>query len=123
MALSKARRLSAEQCAEAMRAGDFSAEIVGSAGSAAVVLTQGWCPQWTMMSSWLDAAAEEAGARAFYVCYDEEPFFEPFMAWKEDVLGNRSVPYVRYYRDGALTAESNYVSKDAFVAKLRRGPR
>jgi hypothetical protein len=45
------------------------------------------------------------------------------MAWKEDVLGNRSVPYVRYYRGGVLTGEGNYVSKAAFVAALGRGAR
>jgi hypothetical protein len=72
------------------------------------------------MSFWLDSALAAAGARSFYLVYDEEDFYEPFMAWKEDVLGNRSVPYVRYYRGGVLVAESNYVSKDGFVANFKR---
>jgi len=119
----KAKRLTAAQCAAAMRDGDFGPDVRDAAETVAVVLTQGWCPQWKAMSSWLDAAAAEAGAAAFYVEYDEEEFFEPFMAWKEDVLGNRSVPYVRYYRGGAPTGQGNYVSRDAFVAALRRGVR
>jgi len=123
MAVFKATRLSAEQCAAAMRGDDFGQDVRGAEERVAVVMTQGWCPQWTMMSSWLDAAAHAAKSRVFYVAYDEEAFFEPFMAWKEDVLGNRSVPYVRYYRDGALVAESNYISKDGFIANLTRPPR
>jgi len=103
-----------------MRDGEFGPDVLGAAESVAVVMTQGWCPQWKAMASWLDAAAAEAGARAFYVEYDEEDFFEPFMAWKEDFLGNRSVPYVRFYRDGKLSGECNYVSRDAFAAALRR---
>ncbi len=116
-----AKRLTAAQCAKAMGGKDFGQDVIGAADLVAVVLTQGWCPQWSMMSSWLDAAAEAAGAKAFYLEYDSEDFFEPFMAWKEDVLGNRSVPYVRYYRGGSLVAQSNYLSKDGFVASFRRG--
>jgi len=123
MKATSAVRLSAEQCATAMRDGDFDLGVRGAGESVAVILTQGWCPQWPMMLHWLDKALEDSGAKAFYVEYDAEPFFEPFMTWKEDVLGNRSVPYVRYYRGGSLVAESNYVSKDAFVAKLAREAR
>jgi hypothetical protein len=120
MATIKATRLDARQCGDAVRDGEFGDDVLGAAGSVAVVLTQAWCPQWKMMASWLDEATAAAGASAFYVEYDTEDFFEPFMAWKEDVLGNRSVPYVRYYRDGALIAETNYVSKDVFMATLSR---
>jgi len=73
------------------------------------------------MSGYLEAAeaAAPAGAIAVrYVEYDKEPFFEDFMEFKEDVFGNRSVPYVRYYRNGELIAESNYISQQGFLAKL-----
>ncbi|MCK7537928.1 MAG: hypothetical protein MZV63_46735 [Marinilabiliales bacterium] len=59
-----AKKLTAAQCAEAMAGKDFGQDIVGAAANVAVVLTQGWCPQWSMMSSWLDAAAEASGAKA-----------------------------------------------------------
>jgi len=120
MAMTNSVKLTAAQCAEAMRGKDFGPEIRGAAELVAVVLTQGWCPQWKMMTFWLDAAVVAAGARSFYLVYDEEDFYEPFMTWKEDVLGNRSVPYVRYYRGGVLVAESNYVSKDGFLANFKR---
>ncbi|HPM73932.1 MAG TPA: hypothetical protein PLE25_13235 [Spirochaetales bacterium] len=114
-------KLMHDQCERAMLEGEFGPDVAGSAESVAVVLTQGWCPQWKAMARWLGEAAAEAGARAYYVEYDEEPFFERFMAWKEEALGNRSVPYLRYYRGGELVAESNYVSRDGFAARLRRG--
>lgn len=120
MAIQKALRLTAEQCAQAMREGDLGADIRGGAELVVVVLTQSWCPQWKMMTLWLDAAAEAAGARVYYVEYDQEPFFEPFMRWKEDTFGNRSVPYLRYYRVGSLVAESNFLSRDGFLARLAK---
>ncbi len=119
----EATKLSSGQCAQAMARNEFGDDVRKAAERVAVILTQAWCPQWPMMRSWLGAALAEAGAKAFYVEYDNEPFFERFMTWKEDVLGNRSVPYVRYYRDGVLVAESNYTSKNAFVAHFSRGSR
>lgn len=116
----KSTKLSAAQCTVAMQDGEFGPDILNAATSVVVVLTQGWCPQWMMMKLWLDDAAGEAAV--FHLEYDKEEFFEPFMAWKEDYLGNRSVPYLRYYRDGVLTGQSNYVSKDAFKAAIRRLP-
>ncbi len=73
------------------------------------------------MSGYLEdaEAAAPAGAMAVrYVEYDRESFFEDFMEFKENVFGNRSVPYVRYYRDGELIAESNYISRQGFLSKL-----
>lgn len=118
-----ARKLEQAQCEQAMRDGEFGADVIKAGPRVVVVLTQSWCPQWDMMLPWLDDAAREAGATAFYLEYDQEPFFEEFMAYKEDVLGNRSVPYLRYYRDGALVAQTNYVSRGAFTAAINRSLR
>jgi hypothetical protein len=106
-----------------MRDGEFGDDVIKAGPRVIVVLTQSWCPQWEMMLPWLDDAAREVGATAFYLEYDQESLFEPFMVWKEDVLGNRSVPYLRYYRDGVLVAQTNYVSRSALVASMNRIPR
>jgi hypothetical protein len=113
-------RLNAAQCGYAIDKGEFGPEVIASAARVAVVLTQSWCPQWVMMRMWLDRAGKDAGAEVFYVEYDKEDFFEAFMTFKEDSFGNRSVPYVRYYRDGTFTGDSNYVGRDVFVARLSR---
>ncbi len=113
-------RLSAEQCTEAIKQNDFPGELTASREKVVFVLTQSWCPQWSMMQSWLARAADEAGADVYFSEYDRETFFDEFMQFKETTFGNRSIPYLRYYRDGKLAAESNYVSKDVFVKNATR---
>ncbi len=113
-------RLTEEQCRAALARGEFGPEVIGAAGSVALVLTQSWCPQWTWMRSYLEDLPDSPDRRIHYVEYDREPFFEDFLAFKEDRLGNREIPYVRYYRRGRLSAESNFVSKDGFLRRLER---
>lgn len=111
-------RLSAAQCGHAIAKGEFGPEVIASGSRVAVILTQSWCPQWIMMRRWLDGAEKGAEARIFFAEYDKEDYFEDFMAFKEDVLGNRSVPYIRYYQDGTLIGDGNFIGKDGFLAKL-----
>ena len=113
-------RLSIAQCEQAMAKGEFSPEVTASSSRVAIVLTQSWCPQWVMMRLWLHQAEKDAEASVFIMEYDKEAVFEDFMAFKEDVLGNRSVPYVRYYRDGKFTGDGNFTGRDGFVARLTR---
>ena len=113
-------KLTAAQCGQAINNGEFSPDIIALSNRVAVVLTQSWCPQWVMMRMWLERAEKDAEAIIFYVEYDKEDFFETFMTFKEDVFGNRSVPYIRYYRDGVFTGDGNFIGKDGFIAKLTR---
>lgn len=114
------RKLTETECRDAIASGDFAESLRTAAPAVAVVLTQSWCPQWRFMQGYLAEAETHAGDRAavFYVEYDREPFYRDFMAFKEDVFGNREIPYVRYYRGGALHAESNYISKQGFLSRL-----
>ena len=113
-------KLTESDCRSAVDSGDFSETLRASAPSVAVVLTQSWCPQWLFMRSYLADAEKQAGDRiaVYYVEYDREPFYHDFMTFKEDVFRNREIPYVRYYRDGKLCSESNYISKQGFLSKL-----
>ena len=74
----------------------------------AVVFTQSWCPDWSVMRRYLDGL-DEPGLTVFFVEYDRQPFFQEMMAVKETAFENYQIPYVRYYRDGALVSESNLV--------------
>lgn len=114
-------RLTEEQCRDALARGEFGPDLIGSAASVAVVLTQSWCPQWVWMRSYLEGLPESPEYRVFYLEYDREPFYEDFLAFKENTLGNREIPYVRYYRDGRLTAQTNYIAKDGFLKRLAGG--
>jgi hypothetical protein len=113
-------KLTETDCRSAIASGDFPETVRAAAGRVAVVLTQSWCPQWRFMQGYLSEAAQDAGpgSKIFYLEYDRESFFEDFMAFKEDVFGNREVPYVRYYRGGELRSESNFISKQGFLSKL-----
>lgn len=112
------RKLTEPECRAAILAGEFSTELRSSAPRVAIVLTQSWCPQWTWMKGYLPDISSSPDVAVLWVEYDREAFFEDFLPFKEDVLGNREIPYVRYYRDGAFLRSSNYIDKGGFLRIL-----
>jgi len=111
--------LTGEQAAFAMRQGEFDQGVRGASRLVAVVLTQDWCGQWAAMDGYL----AEMGSRQpkldltiFLLEYNRVSYFQEFLNFKEQVLGNRVIPYVRYYRDGSLVGQSNYVSERQFLS-------
>jgi hypothetical protein len=110
-----------EQARSIMSAGDIPEVFRRASARVAVVLTQGWCPQWRAMDSFLsrmesDTADGHGDLTVFDLVYDRLPFFPAFLDFKETRFNNYSVPYVRYYRDGKFTAASNYVSETGFFS-------
>lgn len=99
-------------------AGEFSEKIRRAAPQVVVVMTQDWCPQWHDMAAYLPAFADRVAI--FATAYNRLPDFERIMAFKEEVFGNDQVPYVRYYREGRLVAQTNWLSRDDFAAMLAR---
>jgi hypothetical protein len=112
------RKLTETECRAAIAAGEFSPAIRGSAPRVAVVLTQSWCPQWAWMRSYLDELASKPGLDIYWLEYDREAFFDAFIDFKENVLGDGLIPYVRYYGQGLLNAMSNYVDARGFLRFL-----
>jgi hypothetical protein len=106
-------RLSDEYCLATIEDGELPATVRETSKRTAVILTQSWCPDWAVMRSYL-AELSEPGLSVYFVEYDRESYFRELMKTKERVFGNRLIPYVRYYRDGALVSESNveYSSKE-----------
>ena len=98
---------------------EFPASITTAAPRVAVVLTQGWCPEWVDMASWLKPDYD--GAKVFQLIYDKHPRFNEIRAFKEKVFKSHAIPYVRYYHDGKLVAESFYVWEDEFQKLLTMG--
>jgi len=107
-------KLTEEQCRQAIRVGDFAPELTKAAPLVVIVLTQSWCPQWTRMRPFLESFSEEVGRAGWFVEYDRETFFEDFRSFKEAKFRNEEVPYLRYYREGRLVKETNYVDKGCF---------
>lgn len=112
-----------EQARYAINHREMPEEVRNASGSVAVVLTQGWCPQWTKMKGYL-RELEENGEPAdreltvFELVYDEVPYFDEFRDFKEAIWQNYQIPYVRYYSEGELVDESNYVPRAAFLSRL-----
>ena len=116
------RKLTEAECLAAMKSGDFDAALV-SGPAAAIILTQSWCPQWAAMKAYLPRVEAALGdVRIYYVEYDIEPWEklenDAFMAFKENTFRNREIPYVRYYKNGVFSRDSNYISQDGFKSRL-----
>jgi hypothetical protein len=116
------RILTETECREAMEKGDFDAGLF-SGPAAAIILTQSWCPQWTAMKAYLPAIEEVVPAvNIYYTEYDiaawENLENEAFMSFKENTYNNREIPYVRYYKNGVFSRDSNYISLEGFKSRL-----
>ena len=114
------QELSADTCRRMIDEGEVPESIRTASEKVAVVLTQSWCPDWFVMRRYLDAL-DEPGLTVYAIVYDRLENFTDVMAFKETIFSNDLIPYVRYYRDGRLVAESNVVYlKKKFLKKLER---
>jgi len=117
------QKLTETECKAAIENGDFDSSLV--AGPAvAIILTQSWCPQWKAMEAYLPGVeAAIDGLKIYYVEYDIETWenlkYETFMAFKENTFNNMEIPYVRYYKNGVYSRDSNYISMDGFISRLK----
>jgi len=114
----KRNPLTDEHARYLMAHGELPDEVRTSSSLVAVVLTQTWCPQWGFMSSYLDSMADRTDLSIWEYLYDRSPLFAEFMDYKERILGNDQIPYVRYYVDGILVKTTNFVGAAQFLAIL-----
>jgi len=104
-----------------MKHGEFDRDVIAAAPNVAVLLSQDWCPQYSALEKHLNdlATRPEPGHPAvavFELLYNLVDYFESFMRFKETSWRNYEIPYVRYYRDGKLVGESNYVGPERFLS-------
>jgi hypothetical protein len=112
------REFSSEQIYKAIELGEFPDEVTQSSDYVAIILTQDWCYQWGFMETWLKNLQMDMNLDIYTSFYNKEPYYEDFLDFKESVLGNTSIPYVRYYYQGKLKAQSNYVNQATFFTLL-----
>ena len=118
------RILTEAECRAAMEKGSF--ELQKNAGAkvsekTALILTQSWCPQWKAMKNYLPEAEKRLpGLEILYIEYDQPPWFEEFMSFKENTYNNLEIPFVLYYNEGNCTGSSNYVSLEGFLHRLNQ---
>jgi len=113
------RSLTVDQAKFCMQNGEFAPEIISSKERVAVVLTQSWCPQWHVMSLYLKKLTD-LDLDIWLFMYDQSSIFTKFMHFKETVLKNDQIPYIRYYRNGVLVNESNLVEQTVFIQNFEK---
>ncbi len=112
------KQISDSQARDCIRNGEFAKEIIAYKPKVVVVLTQSWCPQWAALKGWIGEIRDPDLAIWLYI-YDNGDIFEDFLQFKEHVLGNDVIPYLRYYRAGKFLTASNYVDKDQFLKTIK----
>ena len=98
--------------------GEFPEEIRNAAEKVVVILTQDWCPDWHAMDRFLPDFQDRAAL--FVLQYNQHPEFERIMGFKEDVFGNREIPYLRYYHQGRFIVATNQLPRGTFEALLKK---
>jgi hypothetical protein len=118
--------LTEKQARFAIDHGEYPDEVTCAASCVAVVMTQDWCPQWTAMDAYLRSLEKNGGdegeqtIEVYELIYNTVSYFNEFRRFKEKKWSNYQIPYVRYYRDGKLVGESNFVMKDDFLRRCAR---
>ena len=112
------RVLSDDVLEKTMEFGEFPEEIRNAAEKVVVILTQDWCHDWQAMVPFLPDFADQA--TFFLLQYNQHPEFERIMEFKEDVFGNREIPYLRYYYQGRFIVATNQLPKSTFAALLTK---
>lgn len=110
--------LSEEMARQAISTGEFGSEVTASSEMVVVIMTQDWCPQWVHMKAWLYKVETGRQVDIYELEYNKEPYFKEFMSFKENVWNNYSVPYSRFYKNGVLMKETNYINRIEFARLL-----
>jgi hypothetical protein len=114
----KIRAISEQQALNCLESGEFASDIISSNTNVAVVLTQSWCPQWMAMEEMIEDI-DDQNIDVWSFIYDRSKIFDQFLEFKENVLGNDEIPYIRYYRDGVLVDQTNAVDIERFLEILQ----
>ena len=117
----KRKMLSKEQALRAIQNVEFSADVTASNNKVAVVMTQDWCSEWMSMKRWMDSMEDIKGLDIYELIYNTVDYYNDFLQLKEKSWKNDLIPYIRYYADGVLIHQSNYVKKEDFLKLLNRG--
>ncbi len=104
-----------EQAMYAIENGEFEPKMIASKNKVIIILTQDWCPQWVDMKSWVYKLELEEDIDIYELEYNNADYFNEFMTFKENHWKNYKVPYLRFYKEGNLVKQTNYISKAKFI--------
>lgn len=104
-----------QQALNAIANGEFENDIVASKSKVVIILTQDWCSQWGSMKSWIYGLEINEDIDIYELEYNKTDYFQDFMNFKENSWGNEYVPYLRFYKDGVLKKDINYIGEKEFI--------
>ncbi len=108
-----------DQAMYAIANGEFENTLVASKSRVIIILTQDWCSQWVDMKGWVYGVEADEDIDIYELEYNKVDYFNEFMNFKESQWGNYNVPYLRFYKDGILVNETNYIRENEFVEIIR----
>jgi hypothetical protein len=115
----KRKILSKDQALRAVQNLEFSSDVTTSSNKVAVIMTQDWCSEWMAMKRWMDSMEDIKGLNIYELIYNTVDYYSDFLQLKEKSWKNNLIPYIRYYADGVLIHQSNYVNKEDFLKILK----
>ena len=114
------RALNEEDILHVIENKEFAAKLLNGTQQTVIILTQSWCGQWVQMQRWLthlnEVSDQHSSLSVYYFEYDRSNIFDTFRLFKESYWNNHEVPYLRYYLQGNLITESNYVTQEQFFS-------
>jgi hypothetical protein len=109
------KTLSSDQVRYAIDNNEFPGDVLSPSELVVIVMTQDWCPQWKDMRSWIYTLQTERTVYIHEIVYNKEDYYQDFLRLKESKWNNNQIPYLRYYKNGVLYLETNYVNSKTFV--------
>lgn len=110
----KTIELTPQQLLDCVEQGDFSTDLRLKTRTTVFLMSQAWCPQYTTVKRMIEGLEDIDELTIYETLYDRNPAGEAFMPFKEQKFGNHLIPYIRFYQNGTLIKESNYLSEGAF---------
>ncbi len=116
----KIQKLTPEQLLQTIQNGEFDTQLLCAKEYTVVLMSQSWCPQFLMVRRMIEKLPEMESVQVLETVYDKDPAGKEFMTFKEAVFQNHLIPYLRFYKNGALRKETNYISKGAFLQHIEQ---
>jgi len=110
-----------DQAKHAIANGEFESNIISSKSRVIIILTQDWCPQWMNMKSWIYGLEIDEDVEVYEFEYNKVDYFNEFMSFKEEQWGNENIPYLRFYKDGVLIEETNFIDEERVIDIIVNG--
>ncbi len=104
-----------DQSLSAIKNGEFGRDVISSQNIVIVIMTQDWCPQWIDMKSWVYSIQTDKNIDIYELVYNKTDYFYAFKNFKETRWKNFNIPYIRFYKNGSMYKQTNYISQSEFM--------